>query len=96
MTEEIAATPGWMESRLNEAFAPLKGGAALMAARARYAACLAATKQPGAPSDMLGAEFQPCRSTLIGDLASLDVAGPARDALERRLEAIEAEFAADS
>ena len=96
MTEEIAATPGWVESRLDEAFAPLPAGPAMASARSRYAACLAGTKTPGAPSDMLGAEFQQCRAALIGALAGLDVDEAARGALERRLEAVEAELAAES
>ena len=96
VTEEIAATPGWVEARLDEAFAPLPASQAITAARTGYAACLAKAKQPGAPSDLLGAEFQPCRAALIGGLAGLEVGQDARDALERRLEAIEAELAIGS
>lgn len=59
MTEEIAATPGWVDDRLNADLASIPA-----AALAAYAECPARAKQPGAPSDKLGAEFNHCRATL--------------------------------
>ena len=93
MTEEIAATPGWVDQRIGEVFAHLPQSGGLRAAQDAYADCLAAAKQPGAPSDMLGAEFNRCRRELMAGLQGLDVdtAG-----LTERLEALEAEIAADS
>ena len=93
MTEEIAATPGWVDQRIEEAFAPLPQSDGLRAAQGAYADCLAGAKQPGAPSDMLGAEFNRCRRELMAALGGLGV----EDAgLVARLEALEAEAAADS
>ena len=92
MTEEIAATPGWVDGRIAEAFAGLSADG-LRAAQDAYADCLARAKQPGAPSDMLGAEFNRCRAELMASLRELGV----EDAgLPARLEALEAEVAADS
>ncbi len=84
MTEEIAATPGWVDERLETILPPSP-------ARDAYADCLARAKQPGAPSDMLGAEFTQCRRTLRHAIAHPDWA-----ALEPKLEALEAEIAAES
>ncbi len=93
MTEEIAATPGWVDQRIEEAFADLPQSNELRAVRDAYADCLARSKAPGAPSDMLGAEFNRCRRTLHAGLQALGVDG---SALDVRLEAVEAEVAADS
>ncbi len=82
MTEEIPSTPGWVDSRLDIVPAKL---------RAAYAECLGRSKQPGAPSDLLGAEFEPCRAPLKAALSAEDWA-----ALLPKLEALEAEIAADS
>jgi hypothetical protein len=94
MTEEIASTPGWVDERLDEIFASAPDNPAVREARQAYAACLANRKAPAAPSDMLGAEFNPCRAALRRALhaadAGLDVA-----ALEPKLEALEAEIAND-
>ena len=94
MTEEIAATPGWVEQRLDEVFAGLPDAA--RPARDAYAACLARRKSPGAPSDLLGAEFEPCSGALRRALLE---AGVDRDLIARigeRLEPLEAEIGADS
>ena len=93
MTEEIAATPGWLDGRLDEAFASLPDTDAVRSARRAYAECLAVRKAPAAPSDMLGAEAEPCHQAL---LASLRDAGVKAPGLHAALEAIEAELAEDS
>ena len=94
MTEEIASTPGWVEQRLDEAFAGLPDGAG--PAREAYGACLGRRKAPGAPSDMMGAEFNGCRTVLHHALTELGLDGDALAQLDRRLEALEAEIAEDS
>ena len=94
MTEEIASTPGWVEQRLDEAFAGLPASAD--PAREAYGACLGRRKAPAAPSDMLGSEFNGCRAALRRMLAGLGLDGDAMAQLDRRLEALEAEIAEDS
>ena len=96
MPEKIAATPGWVDERLDEVFAALPGSAGVSAARDRYAACLAGEKSPTAPTDNLGAEFNRCRSALMTALAGAGVDDAMRAALDTRLEAVEAEIAEGS
>ncbi len=96
MTEEIAGTPGWVDARLDQVFAPLPAGDAVAAARAAYADCLAGSKDPVAPSDDLGAEFNGCRTRLDAALAAAGVPEGDRTALDAALEALEAEITADS
>lgn len=96
MPEEIAATPGWVDGRLDEAFAGLPGSAAVSAARDGYAACLAGEKSPTAPTDNLGAEFNRCRSALMTALSEAGVDDATRAALDTKLEAVEAEIAEGS
>ena len=96
MTEEIPAAPGWLDERLDEVFASLGGGDRFAAARDQYASCLAGTKAPAAPSDLLGAEGEPCRRRLLASLESMGVDQTVLDQLGKRLEEIEAELAADS
>lgn len=96
MTEEIAGTPGWVDVRLDEVFASLPEGAAVGAAKAAYADCLAMQKDPVAPSDDSGAEFNGCRSRLHVALAEAGVTREAWAKLDAELEALEAEIAADS
>ena len=93
MTEEVAATPGWVAERLDEIFASYPAGDQLQAARRAYADCLASRKEPGAPSDLLGAEFTECRNALT---RALGAAGVAVGPLAPALEALEAEIAAGS
>ena len=95
MPEDIAATPGWVDERLDELFAPLPSNDATAAARRAYSACLAACKSPSAPSDMLGAEFNQCRATLHQALREAGL-GSELASLEAGLEALEAEIASDS
>ena len=96
MTEEIAGTPGWVDVRLDEAFARLPAGDAVGAAKAAYADCLATQKDPVAPSDDLGAGFNGCRSRLRVALAEVGVTTEAWAKLDAELEALEAEITADS
>ena len=93
MTEEIAATPGWVDQQIEEAFASLPQSDGLRRVRDEYADCLARSKAPGAPSDMLGAEFNRCRIALKAGLKALGVDD---GGLTARLEAVEAEIATDS
>lgn len=100
MTEEIPATPGWVDARLDEAFAVLDDagldGDALAAARDQYAECLARTKAPAAPSDLEGDEFATCRAELIAALVGMGVDKELREELSTRLEEVEAELAEES
>ena len=86
MTEEIAATPGWVDGRLDELLAGVTSEA-----RSAYAECLAQAKQPGAPSDLLGAEFSGCWAQLKLAVPPEQWAG-----LMPKLESLEAEIAAES
>ena len=95
MTEEIAATPGWVSEKLDSIFAELPASEFLTAARSDYAQCLATRKQPGAPSDMLGAEFAPCRAGLHRAMRTLDLAA-AMPGVDEQLSALEAELASES
>ncbi len=96
MTEEIPAAPGWLSERLDEAFAGIADDDRVGTARDQYADCLAGAKAPPAPSDLLGAECERCRSLLLASLAGLGIGQDALDRLGERLEAVEAELAADS
>ena len=96
MTEEIAATPAWVEHRLDEVFAALPKEADLAGARAAYLVCLGSRKAPAAPSDLLGEEFAPCRQALHTHLQKLRLDPDAIAALDTRLEVLEAEFAGAS
>lgn len=93
MTEEIASTPGWVDERLDELFSRLPLTPTLIDARRAYSDCLADSKQPGAPSDMLGAEFTRCRATLH---RTLQAAGVSSAELDPGLEALEAEITSGS
>ena len=93
MTEEIAATPGWVDDKLDEVFAPLPHTDAVAAARAAYADCLARRKAPAAPSTVEGAEAEPCHQALLRALRHAGVDAPG---LHLALEAMEAELAEDS
>ncbi len=96
MTEDIAGTPGWVDQRLDDVFATLPASPAILAARRAYADCLAAQKSPAAPSDILGAEFAPCRPGLHQALRAAGIDQAAVAALETTLEALEAEIAGES
>jgi len=94
LTEEIASTPSWVEQRLDDVFAALPPSAG--PAREAYSTCLGRRKTPAAPSDMLGSEFNGCRTTLRHALAGLGIEAEVLAQLDRQLEALEAEVAEDS
>jgi len=96
VTEEIAATPGWVDERLDELFAKLPQGGAVAAAREQYLDCLAGDKAPATPSDMLGEEFVSCRARLNAALQAAGVDTAARAQLGSALQALEAEIGEDS
>ena len=96
MTEEIAGTPGWVDARLDQVFAALPGGDAVAAARSAYGDCLAGQKDPVAPADDMGAEFNGCRGQLRVALETAGVSGQDWATLDQALEALEAEITADS
>ena len=94
MTDPMRATPGWVDEALDRLFEGL--GAELGTARDAFSACLAGKKEPAAPSDLLGAEFETCHSALRN---ALFAAGLERDRVAdvlRKAEALEAGLAADS
>ena len=96
MPEEIAATPGWVDQRLDEVFADLPQDPAVRACCDQYAACLAGQKEPSTPTDELGTEFNNCRGALMAALAGAGVDDAIRAALDIRLEAVEAKIAEGS
>ena len=85
LTEETPAAPGWVESRVDEAFAPLGNAAA--AARDAYADCLAGVR--GAVDTDAGHDG--CRRQALAALAE---SGADLAALDRTLQALEAEVSA--
>ena len=95
MPEDIAATPGWVDERLDELFAQLPASDALDVARRAYSSCLASRKSPSAPSDMLGAEFNGCRAALNRALKAAGMSDQL-PSFEGGLEALEAEIASES
>ncbi len=94
MTEPIAATPGWVDGRLESIFArlPMEAQPACNA----FVECLASSKSPAAPSDMLGLEFEPCHAALRQALVGAALDPVLLGSVMRDLEALEAEIAADS
>ncbi len=96
LTENIPATPGWTDSTLDEVFALLPKTAEVATARDAYADCLARSKARAAPSDMLGAEFEPCRGPLMRALRHAGLEDAQLTALTVALDAAEAEIAAES
>ena len=96
MTEEIASAPGWVEKRLDDVFAAVPEHPGLAAARDGYLTCIARKKAPAAPSDMLGSEFDGCRTRVRQQLAELGMPDETLAQLDQQLEALEAEMAEDS
>ncbi len=94
MTEPIAATPGWVDGRLDTIFARLPPET--RPACDAFADCLAGSKSPAAPSDMLGAEFEPCHAALRRALTGASLDPALLEAVMRDLEALEAEIVTDS
>ena len=87
LTEDTPATPGWVEDRVAAVFAPL--GEAATPIRDAYADCLAGVR--GATDTDAGHDR--CRAAALAALrgASADVA-----ALDRALQALEAEISAET
>ena len=83
LTEETPATPGWVDGRLQEIFAPY--GETTRAARDAYAECLAGVR--GAID--VDAGHDGCRRRLLGEVRELV---PDAEALDRDLQALEAEI----
>lgn len=94
MTEAIPATPGWVDEALDRLFADL--GPDLLDARAAFADCLARSKSPATPSDLLGAEFENCHASLRRALLSAGVERSIVASVLSRAEALESDIAADS
>lgn len=94
MTDPMAATPGWVDSRLDTIFAKLPES--LRPAADELADCLARSKAPAAPSDLLGTEFAPCHRAFRTALEQADLPNPAVTDIMNQLEALEAEIAGDS
>ena len=94
MTEPIAATPGWVDDRLDTIFARLPPSA--QPACNAFAECMASSKSPAAPSDMLGAEFEPCHAAFRQALQGLNLETGLLAQVMGDLEALEAEIATDS
>ncbi len=86
-TEEAPATPGWVDGQIEAIFAPL--GAAARQARDTYANCLAGVR--GAVDPDQGHDR--CRRALLE--AVRDIA-PDLAALDRALQALEADISADT
>ncbi len=94
MTDPMAATPGWVDSRLDTIFAALPPS--LRGAADEFADCLARSKAPAAPSDLLGTEFTPCHRSFRRALEEADMPPPEVADIMAKLEALEAEIADDS
>jgi hypothetical protein len=80
LTEETPAAPGWVDRRVREIFAPLD-----VAAGDAYADCLAGVRGRVDTDD----GHDRCRRTA---LAALEGSGTDIDALDRTLQALEAEI----
>ncbi len=90
LTEETAATPGWVDGRIDEVFAPLGPKAA--PAREAYANCLAGVR--GAVDSDGGHDR--CRLAAVATLRSALDDESGLDEFDRTLQALEAEISADT
>jgi len=88
MAEERAATPGWVEQRLDEILAAHPVGAAGPACRAAYLACLADCR--GAIDAEAGHDR--CRAAFLRCLREQETPHALVDALAPELEDLEAEI----
>ena len=88
-TEEVPATPGWVEQSVEEILAVLPQEPALAGLRNAYLDCLAGARGP----DDVDAAHDRCRRLLIEALRDRQhvPAGPLRQ-IEQALEAMEAEI----
>lgn len=92
MAEDIPATPGWVESRLDQLWAEagIGGNGAAAEARNAYVNCLAtctASRVDDAPQCQ-----DVCRQELVEALRQQGFAAEALSALEQKLESLEAEI----
>ena len=94
MTDETPVTPGWVEQRTDEIFATLPEET--RPACDAYLICLSRQKAPSAPSDLLGAELQSCRTALKRALATAGIDDATLARVDADLEALEAEYTAES
>ncbi len=93
MGEEIAATPGWVGSELDQVLGALPRDPGFAEARAAYADCLANCKSAplsGVPDPQLAQ--QRCRRELLSRLTELGLEAARISEIGRRLEAIEDEI----
>ncbi len=95
MAEDIPATPGWVEERLDEIWASAGIGSTpgSTAARNTYLSCLATC---GTGSDDPERCHDLCRQAFLESLRSARVSGEAIAALEAELETLEAEITEDT
>ena len=88
-TEDVPATPGWVEQSVEEIFSILPPQPAVSNLRNAYLDCLANAR---GPNDMDNAHDR-CRRKLIGDLREQQHFGEQLlTQLEQKLEAMEAEI----
>ncbi len=90
LTEDSASTPGWVDGRIDEAFASL--GAPAAAARESYARCLGGV---GGAEDVDGGHDR-CRRAAIEALLPIVQDEAKLDALDKILQALEAEISAST
>ena len=90
LTEETASTPGWVDGRIDEVFAPL--GEDAVATREAYARCLGGV---GGAEDVDGGHDR-CRQAAIDALRPLVQDAAALTALDQALQALEAEISAST
>lgn len=90
LTEETPSTPGWVDGRVDEVFAPF--GPAAAAAREAYATCLGGVR---GDVDMDGGHDR-CRMAALTALREAGIDEAALDEFNRTLEALEAEISADT
>jgi hypothetical protein len=88
-TEDVPATPGWVEQSVDEIFSILPHQPAVLGSRNAYLDCLAGARGP----DDMDAAHDRCRRTLIGDLRERQHFGELLlQQLDQKLEALEAEI----
>ena len=89
-TEDAPATPGWVESELDGILAGMQAGEDVARLRAAYLDCLAGI---GGRTDVEAAHDR-CRAGFLRGLEAAGVGLAAREALDHRLAALEAEITA--
>jgi hypothetical protein len=92
MSEDVPATPGWVEDRLDDLLTPEAGLPDLPFCRGTYLDCLARCRLPADPE----AGRDRCRAAFLACLEGAGVEADRREALEHRLLALEAEIGEDT